>query len=520
MAQNNKYKNRKKKKGHSKSHNSQRYDNNRDERYIDDNENMSDEESYEYDEDRRRRRRSKKSSKITKFRSPIRVNLGVVVFLVIFAYIVILIVSYFKAEHITPYEVKNGSLAVNNTYDGVILREEQVVTSDFSGYINYYTREGEKVSAYSMVYTVDSSGKLADMVSDNSEEDSEISIESLREVRSRISDFAVDFNPRYFNETYNFKYGIEGTVLKMANSNVLANIDKLRAENYSDSIDFGYSPASGVVVYSVDGYEDVTADTIMPEQFSREDYAKEQLNSNELIDQGDAAYKLITSELWSVLIEVDEDKATSLATKSYIEVRFLKNNYKSWAAVSILRQNGKTYAKLDFNNSMITFALDRFVEIELLDNAEEGLKIPKSAIVTRTFYLIPEEYLATGGNTGTLGFYKQTYTEDGTPTSEFVPVTVYNKDENNNYYVEQSALDKSTRIIKPESDEIFSIGDTAKLTGVYNINKGYADFKQIEIKCENEEYAIVKSQSDYGLSAYDHIVLKGDTVNDKDLIYE
>ena len=43
--------------------------------------------------------------------------------------------------------------------------------------------------------------------------------------------------------------------------------------------------------------------------------------------------------------------------------------------------------------------------------------------------------------------------------------------------------------------------------------KGYADFKQITILSQNDEYAIVKSNTEYGLSVYDHIVLKGDTVS-------
>ena len=40
------------------------------------------------------------------------------------------------------------------------------------------------------------------------------------------------------------------------------------------------------------------------------------------------------------------------------------------------------------------------------------------------------------------------------------------------------------------------------------------------ILCENEEYAIVKSNSEYGLNVYDHIVLKGETVSEDDFVYE
>jgi len=457
--------------------------------------------------------------KVTKYRKPISFNPGVLVFLVIFVYIVIMVVSYFRQTHITPYEVKLGSLAINNTYDGVILRDEEVITSDFSGYINYYARESEKVNAYSMVYTVDSTGKLAEMINEGSDEGSSISNESLSDIRNSISNFAVDFSPEKYIDTYNFKYNIEGTVLKLANTAVLANIDKLRAENYADSIDFGYAPASGVIQYSTDGYEGLTAETITPEQVEGVDYEKNVMHSNDLISEGDSAYKLIKSELWTIMIEIDEERAQSLADENYIEVRFLKNNYTAWAAVSVLRQNGKTYAKLDFNNSMITFASDRFVEIELLDNAREGLKIPNSAIVERTFYIIPEDYATVGGNSGDTGFNRETYLEDGTLSAEFVPATIYNNVDGM-LYVDESVFKIGDYVIKPEDGSRYAISKQASLIGVYNINKGYADFKQITVLNKNEEYSIVKSNSEYGLAVYDYIALKGDSVTENDFIYD
>ena len=75
-------------------------------------------------------------------------------------------------------------------------------------------------------------------------------------------------------------------------------------------------------------------------------------------------------------------------------------------------------------------------------------------------------------------------------------------------------------IIKPETGDKYPISKQGMLTGVYNINKGYADFKQITVLYQNEEYSIVKSNTQYGLNVYDHIVLKGDSVNANDFIYE
>ena len=54
---------------------------------------------------------------------------------------------------------------------------------------------------------------------------------------------------------------------------------------------------------------------------------------------------------------------------------------------------------------------------------------------------------------------------------------------------------------------------------MYNINKGYADFKQINILYNNDEYSIVESNTAYGLNVYDYIVLDATTVSEDELIH-
>ena len=442
-----------------------------------------------------------------------------IIFGFLFVYIIIVIVSYFRSEHIAPYEVTLGSLAVNNTYTGVIIRNETIVSSNFAGYINYYAREGEKVANNAMVYTVDTTGKINDLISNDSADNVVLSDEDLSELKTAMSDFSSDFSPVDYTSTYDFKYDIQGTVLKIANYKVLSGIDAYKNGEYSDNVNFGYSPASGILVYSVDGYENYAAEDITKALMNNEEYEKKQFSNNDLIADGDPAYKIITAEEWSIVIEIDEAKCRELEDVDYINVRFLKNNYTSWAKVSILRQDGTIFAKLDFNNSMVTFATDRFVEIELISNVDEGLKIPNSAIVERTFYLIPEEYLTYGDNGNEEGFMREAFTEDGSVTQEFVKATLYALYDGQ-YYVDEKTFKIGDYIVMPESDEKYPISKQGKLTGVYNINKGYADFKQITVLYQNEEYSIVKSNTQYGLSVYDHIVLKGDTVENDEFIYE
>lgn len=174
---------------------------------------------------------------------------------------------------------------------------------------------------------------------------------------------------------------------------------------------------------------------------------------------------------------------------------------------------------MTFTNSMITFCTDRFIDIELLLEDERGLKIPNSSIVEKEFFIVPKEYVTQGGNSGNYGVLLETYNEEGNATTEFVETPIYQETETE-YYLDDTVLRAGNYIIKPDSTDKYAISKTGSLIGVYNINKGYADFKQISILYQNDEYAIVKSNTVYGLNVYDYIVLDASTVNDNEFIYE
>ena len=86
-------------------------------------------------------------------------------------------------------------------------------------------------------------------------------------------------------------------------------------------------------------------------------------------------------------------------------------------------------------------------------------------------------------------------------------------------YLDPQVFDENTALVRPESTETYPLKATKVLKGVYNINKGYAVFKQIEILCESDEYYIVKAGNDYSLTNYDHIALDGGTVIENSVVF-
>lgn len=463
---------------------------------------------------------AKKSTKIKKYRKPLNLNIGMIIFGVIFIYVVVCVIMYFQTSRIVRYEVKEGSLATNNIYRGVIIRDETVIYNQAAGYIDYCAREGERVAKNALVYIVDETGKLSQELEELGMGENTLSNRELSEFRSEIIDFVHGFDGSYYSNTYDMKYSLKNTVLKLANTNMLQSIGALGTGG--NTVNYSYAPMTGIVSYWVDGYESLQPQDVTAAVFDTETttYEKKQMLSNTLMALEDPVYKLSTSENWSLVIPIEAVRGAKLQEEGFIKVRFLKNQYESWGEVKLLSNaDGNTYLQLTFTNSMITFVGDRFLDVELILEDEKGLKIPNSAIVQKEFFLIPAAFVAPGGNNGGDSVLRQSYLENGEISSELLEIEVYNYDsESKEYYVDSSILNAGDILYKQDGQETYTVSKRATLIGVYNMNKGYADFKQINILYQNDEYAIVKSNTKYGLNVYDYIVLNADSVSDDQFI--
>lgn len=434
-------------------------------------------------------------------------------------YVFVVIFMYLNSEPIKGYEIQMGSLSVAKTYTGIALRNEEILQSPYTGYINYYIREGERVSSRDTVYSIDESGKLASLLNSGDLGENTYTDEELAELRSQVIQYGSGFDSKTFGSVYDFKYDLEGSVMKLVNISMYENMETLNQSSLGGMVSLCSAGKSGYIVYSTDGYETLTPDKITSELYDQTLYEKNRVNNNDLIEKNAVVGKLITDENWSIVIPVDKDRAKELEEESYVKVKFIKTQETSWGQVTILHLADGDYAQLSFNNSCVSFCTERFVDIELVVDDEQGLKIPNSAIAEKEFFIIPAEYMSKGGPNGEYGVSKEKFDENGNVVYEFVQTTVYNSDENE-FYVDNSNLSVGDYICKPDSTDKMAISKSGKLIGVYNMNKGYADFKQITILAQNDEYAIVSSNTKYGLTVYDRIVLDASSVDNDDFIFQ
>ena len=82
-----------------------------------------------------------KNKKIIRYKKPLNINVGMIMFAVIFVYLTFSVTTYFRRDRIQFYEVTEGSIVNDRSYTGLIFREELVGTAPQSGNINYYIRE-------------------------------------------------------------------------------------------------------------------------------------------------------------------------------------------------------------------------------------------------------------------------------------------------------------------------------------------------------------------------------------------
>ena len=87
-------------------------------------------------------------------------NIGTVMFGILFLYLLILGIRDMTSSHFESYQVTSGPLASNEMYTGLAIREEEVVKADADGYVTYYAREGNKINANGVVFGLSSDQAL------------------------------------------------------------------------------------------------------------------------------------------------------------------------------------------------------------------------------------------------------------------------------------------------------------------------------------------------------------------------
>lgn len=462
---------------------------------------------------------AQKKDNVILFPKQSKFNIATIILLAVLIYMAVCIYSFFSKEHIVSYEVREGILVEDSRYEAVIMRSEQLVTSKAAGYVNYFLTERDKVGVGTLVYTLDESGTVLSYLEALDAQENSLDKDVKDSFRETLDDFVKNYDRTDMSSVYQLNRELTNQTQKIANTRLLGSLEHISSA--SGLVQYYKAEQAGNLVYWMDGLENLQLSEVTSDLFQKEEYAVNYMTSNQLVTTEDVVYKLYDSEKWSIAFLVeDAKKAEEYLAEEIIQVRFLKNDITLWGNVS-LTQNaaGETVVCLEFQSGSINFAMDRFVEIEISTDKEEGLKIPVSAIAQKEFFLVPEEFVFYVEEEEAYYIFQETYTETGAmllQKYEVSPVSL----KDGWYYLDDISLTLGTRLVTADSQDSYTITQKGTLTGVYNINKGYADFKQITVKQQNEAYAIVASNTQYGLNVYDYIVLNASAVSENDFVYD
>ena len=446
----------------------------------------------------------------------IDLNIGVIVFVLIFIYLLGISITYFREHKINTYEVRYGSIIKDNEYRGVALREETVYNVGETGYIQLYYNEGSRIGVNNSIYTISDNPKSVheyEKEKTNEEDNSSKSLGSTntQKILSEIQSFNGTYDRLLFDNTYKTKDSITSIINNRENAEKITVLNSIDPNNSEFRI--YKSEQSGILMYTIDSYENITIDNITPSIFNTENYNSTKVTSGDKVTNNSPVYKLITDENWNLVIEIATADLEIFQDMTSIAVRFVSDDQIVYAGFEILNIKDQYFGVISMDSDMIRYINERFLDIELMVKNQEGYKIPVSSVVSKEFFKVPISYITKGGYYSSNGVLLVNETN----TKQFSSQKIYYQDKEY-VYLSTDVLQSGQRIINESTSDIFVLSEKVTLDGVYNVNKGYAEFQCINILSGNEEYYIIDDSSPYYVKNYDHIALYGDSVSENTIL--
>ena len=102
----------------------------------------------------------------------------------------------------------------------------------------------------------------------------------------------------------------------------------------------------------MDNLESIRKDNIIKDLFITDNYLRKPLRSSELIAVGTPVYKLVTSELWSIILPITNEQYEKLLGKDKIDFTILNDGFTYTAPVNLFQSpiDLSYYAELIMDN--------------------------------------------------------------------------------------------------------------------------------------------------------------------------
>ena len=461
--------------------------------------------------------KKKKNSKVINLIKDSKMNVAIIIFAAILLYVAISVVISMKKEPVATYKVGDSDISDNISCTGIAIRNEITVKTSRSGYITYFTRNNDKVRKGSAVCTIDDTGNIISSSESPEAEGVVLTQKDYQEIRKTISLYKTNYDDITFYKVYNFKDEISSQILDVANQML---VDKLHTNQTAGSaFQYMYSPVSGILCFYTDGYEDKKVENITAADFDSASYVKNSFASGDIVNSNSVVYKMIEDEKWNIVCKISPTEAEKLKDEEYLEININNSNFNLYVNFEIIEKGADHLLNISMKKYMSTFANERFLNVEIMLDSYEGLKIPNSSIVRKKVYLLPEEYAAAGGNANTKNkVYRQAVDQDGNPTIEQITLDIY--DERDGYLlVNPDTFQPTDVLIQLDTNNKLNVSLLASddIEGVYLANEGVAQFIEVKVERSGEEFTVVSTGG--SLRKYDNIIMDSSKVSENQTIY-
>ena len=425
-------------------------------------------------------------------------------FFVVLAYIIFFFVRVFNKNEVKIYEVTTGEIVNVDRHRGFIYRDESIAKSANDGYINFFVADADRVNRGAFIYTINDEPSEVKLYELNNN-DKNIIKQNIKMYNNNISNLD-------FSNIYLAKDGLSELINEI---NIIKQLEDIDIEKEISAKEKGYAQYAGLISFLIDGYENTKIEEFN-ENVIRDYNIIKYITQKKVVKKDDQIYKIVKRQEISIEFDSSYDY-DNYDKKNNLRVKFVYENVTTNGRIeSFIGNDNKKHFKLLITDYPEKFLNKRVVDFEIENKKVNGFKIPIKSIISKNCYIIPKTMVEKDMDTDENILYK--IGKNG--ERERISFNIAKEDDKYCYISIDDTLSniKYRDVLTNRYRDTYSLSEVVKLEGVYNMNKGYAVFKNIEVIDRTNEYAIIKKNTINGVSIYDHLALNASSMNEGDLI--
>lgn len=332
-----------------------------------------------------------------------------------FSFVMVCIVIYIFQNYNGSVETivaEKGSLEDIIEAKGIVVKDEEVYSSELDGNITYYYDDGEKVKNGTLladIHTDSNSVKIKGQIEEiksainlkNSNDKLKKSQDTVLQTSEEATEFQDNMQASILNSNLDDVYDTIGQVsgnVQYTTKNKYDSYDiselNSMVNSLSKSLDTNkipcYSKKSGIFTYKMDGLEDFykykNVLDMTPSNTIKKDCVETDSSLSSEVVSGDKLYKIISNFDYYIVATVNNESAKLFEPNKYIKTRIKYDGLESeaWGYIKKINYGSEESVLIIYFDDYFYKIYDkRYVDLELITDTYEGIKINTKALIKK-----------------------------------------------------------------------------------------------------------------------------------------